>query len=164
MTVRLRYDLTGVGWAECAVEIDGARAVVTASYLSDALDALGAATAAVLQGEPEATAAFDEEPGEYRWRLARVGADRLRVRILEFDELWGGRPDAEGRPLLDAECRLRTFAGAVVAELQRLLAEHGEAGYEARWAEHAFPRGRLDELERLLAERRESGSRPEQAG
>lgn len=154
MAVQLRYELVGTGWARCTVAIGGARVDVTASYLSDALDSLCAATAGVLRGEADATATFAEEPGEYRWRLHRVGAELLRVRILEFDELWGGRPHADGRPVFDAECRLRTFAGALVAELQRILAEHGEAGYKAKWAEHDFPRRRLEQLQQLLVKGR----------
>jgi hypothetical protein len=80
-----------------------------------------------------------------------VGGERVRVRILEFPELWGNRPDEEGAVVLDADCRLRTFAGALLSELQRLLALHGAAGYKDKWAEHDFPSHRLEQLEALLA-------------
>ena len=36
--LQLRHELTGKGWADCTIELDGQRAHTTASYLSDALD------------------------------------------------------------------------------------------------------------------------------
>ena len=150
MTVRLRYELVGTGWARCTVAVDGAHAELTASYLSDALDDLCRAVVEVLAGAAESTASFDEEPGEYRWRLSRVGGQRVRVRIVELDEPWGHRPDETGRVVLDADCELRSLAAALVAALEDVLAEHGDAGYRARWAEHDFPHARLAELRRLL--------------
>jgi hypothetical protein len=150
VSVDLRYDLTGSGWSECTVRIDDVAATVTASYLSDALDELCRAVADVLRGDATARASFDEEPGEYRWIFDRAGADRLRVRILMFNEYDGGRPDNEGTSVFDAECRLRTFAGALLSELQRLLSEYGEDGYRGRWIEHEFPTRRIAQLRGLL--------------
>jgi hypothetical protein len=150
MTVKLRYELTGSGWAECSLEIDGVEATVTASYLSDALDELCRAIVSVLAGDPEATASFGEEPGEYRWRFERVGGDRVRVRILEFPELWGQAPESAGKVIFDAECRLRTLAGALLSELQRLEQTYGAAGYRERWIEHPFPAQRIVQLSELL--------------
>jgi len=160
MSVRLRYELTGTGWAECEVEVGDQRVVATASYLSDALDELCRAVVELLRGEPSSRAAFDEEPGEYRWLFDRVAEDRVRVRVLEFRELWGNRPDAEGQLVFDAECRLRTFAGALLSELQRLLRSYGEAGYKEKWAEHGFPSRRIDQLRDLLAGPGRTAPRP----
>ncbi len=151
MIVQLRYDLVGTGWASCDIEIDGQHAHVSASYLSDALDELCRAVVEQLSGEHESRASFDEEPGEYRWHLQRVDADQMRVRILEFPELWGGKADDEGTVVFDATCRRRTFAGALLSELQRLLHEYGEAGYKERWDQHDFPSRRLGQLKELLA-------------
>jgi hypothetical protein len=150
MTVKLRYDLMGTGWAECTLEIDGVGVTVTASYLSDALDELCRAVVSVLAGDREATASFDEEPGEYRWRLERVGAERVRVRILEFEELWSQAPDRAGKLVFEAECRLRTLGGALLSELQRLEKTYGAAGYKERWVEHPFPARRIAQLKELL--------------
>ncbi len=150
MGVSLSYHLVGTGWAECRIAIGEQHATVTASYLDDAFGDLLGAVVRLLEGEPEATASFAEEPGEYRWRFVRRGPGRLLVRILEFPQLWGDRPDQEGKPVLEAECRLRTFAGAVLSESQRLLEEHGAEGYFERWAQHEFPLEKHERLQQLL--------------
>jgi hypothetical protein len=150
MSVTFSYELTGRGWAECSVRIGEKVTKVSASYLSDALADLASATAAALRGHPAACASFAEEPGEYRWILEpRVGG-QVRVRVLEFPEFGGRQPDDEGIVLLDGECRLRTFAGAIVSELQRLEAKHGQEGYRRVWGKHEFPAERLVELQALL--------------
>lgn len=150
MSVSFAYHLAGTGWAECTIAIDEQHTTITASYLSDAFADLLGAVIRMVEGQPEATASFAEEPGEYRWRFFRKEPDRLLIRILEFPQLWGDRPDEEGKPLLTAECRLRTFAGAVVSESQRLLEKHGKEGYLELWAQHQFPLERHERLQQLL--------------
>ena len=150
MGVQLSYDLVGTGWARCTICVDDASATVTASYLSDALDDLASAISATLRGHPHATAAFTEEPGEYRWVFNPLPEGKVSVRILEFKEMWGGRPDEEGELIFHAKCRLRTLAGALVSELQRLERTYGFAGYREKWVEHDFPTQRLAELQNLL--------------
>jgi len=54
--------------------------------------------------------------------------------------------------LMDGECRLRTFAGALVSELQRLERTYGAVGYREQWGRHDFPSERLAELQGLLKE------------
>ena len=110
MGVQIAYDIVGAGWAKCTIRVDDACATVTASYLSDALDDLASAVAASLRGHPHATASFTEEPGEYRWIFEPVSEGRVSVRILEFKEMWGGRPDEDGAVIFHAQCRLRTLA------------------------------------------------------
>ena len=145
------YRLLGAGWAECEVEIQRETVTVPASYLSHSLESLIEAAASVARGAAEATARWEEEPGEIRWRLGRVGEERLRVRILHFeDEFWDALPDERGAVLLDAECRLRTFAGAVLSAAQRLLEKHGTKGYQNEWGMHGFPLERMRALEAAL--------------
>lgn len=150
MSISFAYDLVGSGWAECTVAVDETHATVTASYLSDAFGDLLGAVIRIVEGQPEATASFAEEPGEYRWRLFRKEPDRLLIRVLEFPQLWGNRPDEEGRVLFEAECRLRTFAGAVLAESQRLLEKHGPEGYLGMWHKHGFPLEKQEKLRQVL--------------
>jgi hypothetical protein len=127
MGVQISYDIVGAGWAQCTIRVDDACATVTASYLWDALEDLASAVAASLPGHPHATASFTEEPGEYRCIFEPVSEGRVSVRILEFKEMWGGRPDKDGTVIFHAQCRLRTLAGALLSELQRLEPTYGLA-------------------------------------
>ncbi len=123
---------------------------VTASSLSDALRSVVSAVCRILDGLSDSTAIFDEEPGEYRWRFFRVDDDTIRILILEFDDLWTGKPDSDGKTIFDVQCRLRTFAGAVYDGCKRLLAEHGRDGYRDKWHKHEFPDSEFTTLRRLL--------------
>ncbi|MDX2243872.1 MAG: hypothetical protein NW224_24615 [Leptolyngbyaceae cyanobacterium bins.302] len=139
MTVSVQYNLTGRGSSECIVEIDNQQAHLTASYLSDALADLISGVVALVQGADEVTVSFIEEPGEYTWQFKHVSQDRLCVHILWFDEMRKNKTDVEGELVLAAECRLRTFAGAVLSASQRVLLTHGLDGYCERWVKHEFP-------------------------
>jgi hypothetical protein len=150
MTVAIIYSLTGRGWAECVVEINDRQVHLIASYLSDALADLLYAVESVVRGIEDATALFIDEPGEYRWRLRRISPDRIWVQIIAFDECWSKRPDEEGKLILDAECRLRTFAGAVLSASQQVLATHGFDGYREQWVNHDFPIELQTKLKRSL--------------
>lgn len=156
MPVRLQYNLTGPGWADCLVEINGQRAKVTASYLSDALHDLCCATAAILKGGTSSEAVFEEEPGAYRWLFDRVSATSLRVRIL--DDVIAAR-NRGGTAILDAECHPAELGDALASELARLLAELGEEGYLAQWVEYPFPRAAFEELKVLLGRGSADGHR-----
>jgi hypothetical protein len=150
MGVEINYKLTGTGWAECTLHVDDAHVTVTASYLSDALDDLASAIAAALRGHPHSTARFDEEPGEYRWIFEPLPEEQVRIRVLEFPDLWGNRPDEEGQQIFQAECRLRTLAGAMISALQKLEEKYGIVGYREKWVEHDLPMNRVPELQELL--------------
>ena len=150
MGVSVTYNLTGVGWSECLVEIGDQNAHLTASYISDALGSLLDAVIGLMLGRDDMTAAFAEEPGLYRWRFMRVGVDKVNVRILWFDDTWKDRPENDGEMIIDAECRLRTLAGAVLAASQNVLAAHGLEGYRKQWVLHDFPLELQERLKRLL--------------
>jgi hypothetical protein len=150
MGVQISYELVGTGWAKCTIRVEGACATVTASYLSDALDDLASAVCATLRGHPHATATFTEEPGEYRWVFEPQPEGNVSIRILEFPEMWSGRPDEDGEVIFHARCRLRTLAGALLSELQRLERTYGLIGYQEKWVQFEFPLARLAELRELL--------------
>jgi len=150
MSVSVEYELSGCGWAACTLEIDGHRIELSASYLSHALDDLLHAATSLVRGVEETSATFVEEPGEIRWLFRRVGGDRLAVRIARFTTWLAPKPDAAGQVVFDDECRLPSFAGAVLAAGQRLLREHGMEGYRAAWRNHDFPLDRLRQLQAAL--------------
>jgi hypothetical protein len=150
MSVAFTYELTGAGWAEATVGIDGSVVQVTASYLSDALDDLLHSVVNVMRGASEGTFSFEEEPGEYRWHLRRVGVDQLSITITWFDD-WSEKRRQPGKIVFEQTCRRRTFAGAVYDSCKRLLERLGPDGYHEKWAEHEFPLDRLRELQELLS-------------
>jgi hypothetical protein len=147
VTLRLRYELTGKGWANCTIDVDGQRARTTASYLSDALDELCRAALDMLRDQPHAEAIFEEEPGEYRWIFDGTENQRLRIRIVD-GVMTSQNPTST--VVLDAECTTREFGEAILFELQRLLEFHGEQGYLEEWVRFPFPRSRLKDLKRIL--------------
>jgi hypothetical protein len=139
MDVTVDYRLTGSGWSSCTIELYGQTCVVTASYLSDALRELVSATNHLLGGGKEARFQFDEEPGEYRWILSSTGEGGLRIKILQFPQLWGEKPDSDGQTVLEATCPVRLFGEAVLLSLNRILDEHGLRGYREKWVNADFP-------------------------
>lgn len=141
------YKLTGSGWSEARIADDDSHAIVTASYLSDALRSLVDAVALVVEGQAEARCSWDEEPGEYRWILRRA-AGGLRVEILAFDHLWGDEPDEAGREVFSTIQDPMRVARVVLSAAQRVLDDLGAAEYERQWVEHPFP---AEALERLRA-------------
>jgi hypothetical protein len=150
MTFSLTYRLTGTGWAECSLSDGQTSCVITASYLSDCLLNLVLAATAVAAGFTRVSFRFDEEPGEYRWVITSPRPNEIELEILSFPELWGGRPDIEGRRLFKTRCLPEVFAQTVRDVAQQLLEEHGEAGYLQKWVEHPFPSAQLSELTHLV--------------
>lgn len=148
MDIIIDFKLTGAGWSECVLEIYGQSCTVTASYLSDALRELISGVNHILSGGNDARFRFDEEPGEYRWILGRVDAGAVSVRILEFPELWGDKPDSEGKVIFDVTCSIRELAHALLSSLNSLLTEIGLDGYKEKWINAEFP---LEEYKKLCA-------------
>jgi hypothetical protein len=144
VVVAFSYSLTGSGWAKASLVIEGGRADMTASYLSDALGDLCEAMLRLLEGEETTTTSFVEEPGEYRWLFTRRPNDQIHVRILSFaDE---GLPEADGEVLLDAECSLDKLARRVVASVRELERTYGKKGYRKKWKEHDLPVSLADRI------------------
>ena len=157
MSLSITYRLTGTGWATCSLNDGNSSCELNASYLSDALRSLVLSATAVLSGFMRVSFRFDEEPGEYRWVISSPRLNELELEILAFEELWGDRPDSEGKSLFKTRCLPETFAKAVAGAAQSILEEHGEAGYLERWLEHPFPIAQFKELNRLLKEQERDG-------
>lgn len=156
----IAYRLTGRGWAACDVSFGDRRVALTASYLSDALGQLAGAMVMLCLGAPSARVSFCEEPGEYRWgfdwhRSPEGHVTSLRVRVWEFEQLWGYRPDDQGTTLFDEVVDARAVYHAVLAVLDRILAQHGEQGYLELWNQYPFPTAMHRELRRMLEKRAE---------
>ena len=148
--IKIDYILTGTGWSKCTISTDDISTTISASYLGDALGNLLSAILKLINGEKEATISFDEEPGEYRWRFKTTSDKIVHLTILEFDELWGNKPDSEGRKVFDTECQLRDLTAAVFNTAQKILLEYGEEGYIQKWIEHPFPIKQYETINKWL--------------
>jgi hypothetical protein len=150
MKLEIDYQLTGKGWADCVISIDAKRCHVSASYLSNALRNLVLAANAALTGFTRLSFGFDEEPGEYRWVLSSPRPNEIEVEIIEFQELWGWKPDSEGKSLFKARCQPIDFAKAVHAAATKILETHGQNGYLEKWSEHPFPMAQYVDLTNMI--------------
>lgn len=151
--MQISYKLVGSGWSECIIETAEIRVELSASYLSDALGNLVLSAAAIGSGFHAAEFGFDEEPGEYRWSVQLVENNLVRLRVLEFQELWGCRPTEEGKLLVDISCTPLAYAQAVEACASAVLKEYGLKGYAERWDQHPFPSEALQLLQSSIARR-----------
>ncbi len=84
------------------------------------------------------------------WNISSPRLNEIELEILSFEELEGDRPDAEGTSLFKTRCLPELFARSVLDAAERVLQEHGEAGYREKWIEHPFPVAQLGELARLM--------------
>jgi hypothetical protein len=150
MPISINYELTGAGWSECEIEIDGRKAKITASYLGDALGDLVRAALRLVRGEHDVTVVSWEEPGKYLWRLAKVDENDLLIQIIESPD-WGTKSDTSGVMLLESRCNTIAFANAVLLATQRVFRQHGMEGYKTKWIAHDFPVAEQQELQHLLA-------------
>jgi hypothetical protein len=151
--MRLTYKLIGTGWSECLIEGPDTSIEVSASYLSDALGNLVLSAISVSSGFHAVEFGFDEEPGEYRWSISTVDNNTIRLRVLEFSELWGNKPTGSGHLLTEFTTTPLAYAKAVEACASAVLHEYGIKGYGEKWAEHPFPAQALELLQAAIARR-----------
>ncbi|WP_157670219.1 hypothetical protein [Chitinibacter sp. GC72] len=151
MPFTIDYSLTGTGWAECIISSKDYKCEISASYLSDALGSLVVSAIAILSGAQTISIGFDEEPGEYRWCIKLIDADKIQLTILGFTQLWGLLPDSEGDQLFSTELTTIEFGIAIRDAAQNIFNKHGVVGYKERWSAHDFPSEQLSLLNHLIA-------------
>ena len=151
--LRITYELVGTGWSACTIEAGDSRAELSGSYLSNALGNLVLSAVAVMSGFRTLEFGFDEEPGEYRWSIESTDMNAIRVRVLEFQELWGNTPTESGKLHLETITMPLIYAKAVYAAAASVLANHGLQGYAEKWAEHPFPERELALLGEAISAR-----------
>lgn len=141
--VEFHYRLRGTGWSEAFIGVAGQWANPTASYLGDALGELLEAVDQLLDGASSATVVWEEEPGEYEWRLERED-DLVEVSICS-------RVHQPSKIIFDARPTLIDFAAAVASGARTVLDAEGEIGYKRAWVEHPFPTATLESIEQKLS-------------
>jgi hypothetical protein len=99
--VKLTYELTGKGWAECSVACGEVSVAMTVSYLHDSLGELAAAALAVRNGIESVTVLMMDEPGEHELTFRRVDERDVEVQVDWYPDWksWGFDVRAERRLL-----------------------------------------------------------------
>jgi hypothetical protein len=136
--IKIDYNLTGAGWAECSVESDHQTITISASYLGDALGDLASAVVEILSGQDETRASFWEEPGEYRWIFKKTDS-YISLTIIEFNELMSKKKDNEGNVIFQKICTTNELQSAMKECLDRVLVNDSPESYKDKWVEHDFP-------------------------
>jgi hypothetical protein len=148
---RIDYRLTGHGWSEADVVIGHQRARLTASYICDALGDLVRAGLEIAAERDAARVTWALEPGCYRWKFDRRGAD-LDVEIWSYADDWPGDSETDGSLVMHAECTVLEMCRAIADAAHSVLDVHGVDGYLKEWVQAAFPVNDLAQLDSLIAQ------------
>jgi hypothetical protein len=116
------------GWLECELMVNGISVRHSVAGWHDGLCELIRAASAMFGRSEQATAYFQEEPGEFRWRITRMASNRVRVRVIEFDDWGTGQPDEAGKLLFDQPCGVMSLAKAIYDGSGQRLCELEQAG------------------------------------
>ena len=144
--MQFSYEITGRGWAEATITEGQQEARITVSYLTaDALGDLLAAVTAALGPLGRGMCSWQEEPGEYDWSFQRAGED-IEVAIDWYAEWREVLSDQTHKRIYEASTRATEAGSAFAAGAERLLATHGEDGYNDAWGRDPFPTERLQRL------------------
>ncbi|WP_139488753.1 hypothetical protein [Brevibacillus dissolubilis] len=146
--MKFTFELIGTGWADVMLDIGENRFYAAVSYLNEPLHDLCHGLLRVIPGlmhedeqdEQESSVTFDWnlDPAGAQWHLSYAGNDRLRVKVVLFDDMDKKDP-GESRVKIDNEVDVFDFVEAVVTELDQLLKNHGLVGYRDTWYRQDFP-------------------------
>ena len=135
------------GWADLILVNGPERVEIPISYLTDSPRELLAALRAVLRHGGESSVVFVDELGETILVLRALPGDLVQLKVYRGND----EGEAAGTaPVFRHKLPLSKFATQVVQEFARLLRDHGEAGYRARWTLYDFPRQEFDDVRALL--------------
>lgn len=141
------------GWADPSIEVDGDVLRMCASYLTDALGDLLNALLKLLNGSPDASCRWTQEPADWEWRFDRPNEDDITLRIRFVRDGFRAPPqrfsDEDAR--LTVHAPLVDIVQAIAGGARRCLDEVGPSGFAEQWMESPFPGLQLETLERWLA-------------
>jgi len=140
--MKFDYKLTGVGWAEIEIEVDGRKYFSFPSYLSEPLidlleGLLNIIPGCVPEDELKSMISFKlyQEPAVDKVTLELIDDLKLKIVIEEFED----ESSDKGKIGFDATCNLLDFLNEVIESLEHLLKKHGFIGYKNTWYSQDFP-------------------------
>ncbi|HEU5474271.1 MAG TPA: hypothetical protein VFV67_26790 [Actinophytocola sp.] len=140
--LRLRWLLTGPGWAQCFVGDDRSEVELTVSYVTTAPEELLVGITRLLLTETEIRVEFHAEPTVVRWDFHRED-DQVSVRLLQLSDQDG--PDRAGQVIWSTRQDIGTVARAVIRCFDDVVHTYGTSGYRGTWGDE-FPGAELETL------------------
>ncbi|MBN8201440.1 hypothetical protein [Bacillus sp. NTK034] len=138
--MKVEYKLTGAGWAECEITLNGKAYKFSAGYLTNAFGDILQALLDInplysdeIYKEEGASFSWDAEPIETDWHVKYLGDDKMQIAISEYED--SQHPLAE----LNLECSYDAFLQQWIKTAENILLEYGIVGYKRLWMEHEFP-------------------------
>jgi hypothetical protein len=120
--------------------------LIASAVLYDAPADLLWAAVQLLESTPIVRIHWFHEPGEYRWRLERMG-ESVSIQVWWLRQASRSLKDEEGTLIFSSVCGLLRFARQVRAATQVILDRYGREEYQFRW-QWDFP----DSAHKRLAE------------
>jgi hypothetical protein len=143
MEVKFKYYLSGIGWANCIVEVNGQKLEFTASYLTDclydflrSLMLLNSFCVPKDEIRQETECKWDGEPEQIEWTFELRKNNRLNIKAVYYEDDFNLDTS---EILMDTECPYDDFLRIVLKEVDALIKRHGIIGYREDWNEHDFP-------------------------
>ena len=145
MSVAFHYGLHN-GWLECGLTVNEVSVRHSVAGWHDGLCELIHAACTMFGRFEQATAYFQEEPGEFRWRITRLASNRVQIRVIEFDDWCTGQPDEAGKQLFDQPCGVMSLAKAIYYGTGQWLDELEKAGQTVKEGALREQRKRLADI------------------
>ena len=147
--MQTRLVLQADGWTGLRFSRGNERVEIQFSHVTDAPRQLLEALAALLRGAAEAEVVFLQEPGEVVLALKRLPGDLLHLKVFRGED-WGRADPSGPEPVFREKVPLPRFASQVLTEFDRVLREHGEAGYRQALRLYDFPTAAYNEVRALV--------------
>jgi hypothetical protein len=141
--MKFEYKLTGAGWAECNLNLNGKDLSFYPGYLTDAL---GDLLQSLLDINPFYTEElylengsefdWDEEPIRSEWHFHYLGDDHMSLKLTIINDNYGSEDHVTE---IYEEFSYSHFLNVVIIAAEEVLKEYGIVGYKNMWLEHEFP-------------------------
>ena len=134
MTRVIEYALSGAGWAQGTVVLDGRRIELDASYIRDTFTDIVEAMLTASRGQEAVEWVYFHEPASTHVCLTRANG-RQAIALRRFPDFRVPRPRSgnPGTLIAEGEVLLRQLVADVIIAGSRMIDAHGEQGYLQSW-------------------------------
>src|SRR6516225_3633644 len=149
MTRVIEYALSGAGWAQGAVVLDGRRIELDASYIHDTFKDIVEALLSACRGQEAVEWVYFDEPASTHVYLTYADGRRV-IALRRFPDFRVPRPRLgnAGTLIAEGDVLLGQLVADVIVAGSRMIDAQGEQGYLQSWR-RPFPTRALADLKEL---------------